>query len=387
MTSRLPALLAVGTLGLLAACGSSSSDGSASAADTTVQTDTTSTPDTTAAPETTAAPDTTAAPETTAMSMGMATTYPLTIDNCGSDVTFTKPPERVVILNGTSIAEVESFLALGIEDSIVANGQSYGASDIEGMVERIAAVPTGGVTMNENFEIPREQTLAQNPDLVVSTWAGGFSEEMGSVTRDQLAQLGINSLVTPVNCAYGSLEPRPEDQAAWDNQTYEASFQLLELLGQVFDVQEEAAQVIDEQKSRIAEATTAAAGERPKVLVAYPGMAMMNANGLPAVFGGSFYDSVIDAAGGVNAFPGMDFSDMGNINAEQLVASNPDVLVVGLFMAGEDAAAYAEQLFATYPEWPASKTKTFTSVSESIYLGPYNSVAIEKIAAAVKTLG
>jgi iron complex transport system substrate-binding protein len=122
---------------------------------------------------------------------------------------------------------VQSFIALGLEDAILANSQSYGQSDIPGMVEQIAALPTGGLTLNENFEVPREQVLALEPDLVVSTWAGGFSEMMGSATREELASVGIQSWVTPVNCAYGADDPRPEDQERYDNQTYLESFEML----------------------------------------------------------------------------------------------------------------------------------------------------------------
>ncbi|HBE3808090.1 TPA: ABC transporter substrate-binding protein, partial [Escherichia coli] len=34
----------------------------------------------------------------TAVSSALATTYPLTIENCGYQETFTRPPERVVAL-------------------------------------------------------------------------------------------------------------------------------------------------------------------------------------------------------------------------------------------------------------------------------------------------
>lgn len=390
MTRRLPALLILGALAL-AACGSddeAATDTTAAAQDATTVAD----PATTAAVEAeTTAPATTEPPteDSEVAADGASTTYPLTIDNCGVELTFDAPPERVVLLNGTSVAEVESFLALGIEGRIVANSQSYGVSDVDGVTERIAALPTGGVTLNENFEVPREQTLAQDPDLVVSTWAGGFSEEMGSVTREQLAELGINSYVTPVNCSYGALDPRPEDQEKGDNQTYEASFELLQELGVIFDVQATADQVIADARASIEAATAEvpASDDPPSVLVAYPGMSMMNANGLPAVFGGSFYDSIIEAAGGVNAFPDRDFADMGNVNAEEMAAADVDVLVIGLFMEGEDPAAYAEQIFAQFPEWSASKSKTFTSLAETFYLGPFNAVAIEKIADAIATLG
>ena len=37
--------------------------------------------------------------------------------------------------------------------------------------------------------------------------------------------------------------------------------------------------------------------------------------------------------------------------------------------------------------WNASKTKNYTVVSDSVYLGPLNAIAIEKIAEAVTKVG
>jgi hypothetical protein len=160
------------------------------------------------------------------------TSYPLTVDNCGYELTFDAPPERVLLLSGTSVAEVESFIVLGVQDHIVASSQSYGVSGDPAMVEAIAAVPTGGLTLNENSEVPREQVLALRPDLLISTWAGGFDDAIGSITREQLAEAGINSYVPPSNRAYGATDPRPQDQDAYANQSIESSFALLaELVG------------------------------------------------------------------------------------------------------------------------------------------------------------
>lgn len=320
----------------------------------------------------------------TVVATAEATSYPLTIDNCGREVTFTQLPSRVVLLNGTSVAEVESFLTLGIEDRIVANGQSYGVSDDPRMVDRIAAVPTGGVELNENFEIPREQVLALEPDLVISTWAGGFDEKIGSIGRDQLAAAGVNSFVTPVNCAYGALVPRPEDQARLDAQSVESSFELLLALGEIFDVQQAAVDHVTRARADLAEVQERVAGREPRsVLVTYPGMAMMNDNGLPAVFGGGIYDDIIARAGGVNAFAGRDNAQLAAINAEALAVADVDVLVIGLFQPHEDGAALANDLFARFPQWTASKERTFTTVSDGFYLGPLNAVAVAKIADVV----
>jgi len=363
----------------LAACGSDS-DSTEEGSGATV----TSTP---SSVESSVPPSTDGAGSSTSSPAGSAATvYPLTIDNCGVELTFDAPPERVLILNGTSVAEVQSFIALGLEDAILANSQSYGQSDIPGMVEQIAALPTGGLTLNENFEVPREQVLALEPDLVVSTWAGGFSEMMGSATREELASVGIQSWVTPVNCAYGADDPRPEDQERYDNQTYLESFEMLRELGVIFDVQDRAEAFIDDAQARI-DAVVQPDGERKSVLLAYPGMSMMNNNGVPQVFAGPFTDSVIDAAGGVNSFAGFEsFDQSAEINAEALAAATVDVLAVGVFLPDENAELYRDDIFKLFPQWAAAQNDSWISIADTFYLGPYNYVGIEKLAEAIAAI-
>ncbi|MGW8848389.1 ABC transporter substrate-binding protein [Streptomyces xiamenensis] len=330
-------------------------------------------------------PDTTATP--TAQGPASRTAYPLTIDNCGHPITFEEPPSRVLLLNGTSVAEVESFIALGLEDRILANSQSYGVSDDPEMVERIAALPTGGLSLNENFEVPREQVLALEPDLVISTWAGGFDAATGSATRDQLDAAGINSLVTPVNCAYGDPAARPEDQQRYDAQSVESSFELLYALAEIFDVPDRAAAHVERTRAELADIAEAVEGVEPvSVLVVYPGMAMMNNNGLPAVFAGGLFDDIVERAGGVNVFAGRTGPELADINVEALATADVDVLVIGLFEEDEDGERYARDLFERFPSWNASRTGTYTTVSDSFYLGPLNALAVARIADAAHDL-
>ncbi len=390
--NRRTTILSAAVLLVLTACGSDDTASDATAAATTPATEAPAATEaaTTEAPPATEAvttepmaADTTMAPDMSMPMESMATEYPLTIDNCGREITFDAPPEKVLILNGTSVAEVESFIALGLEDHILANSQTYGQTDIDGMVEKIAALPTGGLTLNENFEVPKEQVLALEPDFVISTWAGGFSEAMGSATRDQLDEVGIASYVSPVNCAYGDEDPRPEDVEANANQTYQASFDLLRELSVIFDVQDRAEAFITDAEAQIA-AIQKPEGEPVHVLLAYPGMSMMNANGIPQVFGGPFTDSVIEAAGGVNAFDGLPtFADSASITAEALAAADVDVLLVGVFLPEEDADLYAQDIFAQYPQWDAAKNNAYASIAESFYLGPYNAVGIQKLNDAI----
>ncbi|POM23152.1 corrinoid ABC transporter substrate-binding protein [Actinomadura rubteroloni] len=316
------------------------------------------------------------------------TAYPLTFDNCGTKVTFRTPPRRVLILNGTSVGEVESFLMLGLGGSVVANAQSYGVSDDPSMIGRIKALPTGGVTANKNFDVPAEQVLKLRPDLVVSTWSGGFDARKGFATREQLAAAGITSLVNPVNCASGKPDATAAEKTAYKNQSINSSLEFLLLLGRIFDVQKRATELVDGLRARVDAIRRRVAGlPAKKVLIAYPGMAMMNANGLPAVMTGGIYDDVIRAAGGVNAFAGQGENLTRTLSREQLAAAQVDVLVVGLFTPQEKGDAEAAKLFAAYPQWRASRTRTYTVVSDGVYLGPLNAAGVEKIAAAVRSGG
>lgn len=311
------------------------------------------------------------------------TSYPLTVDNCGVPITFTAPPRRVLVLNGTSVAEVESMLALGLEDRVIANAQSYGVSDEPGMTERIAALPTGGLTQNQQFDVPAEQVLAAGADLVISTWSGGFNAEVGFATREQLAAAGTDTLVNPVNCAHGKPDATEAERRANAAASPRSSLEFLVLLGRIFDVQDRAYAAAGELADRIERVSAAVAGAPvKKMLIVFPGMSMMNDNGLPAVLAGGIYDQVLAAAGGVSSFPGEGRDLTRTINAEQLAAAEVDLLVVGAFTPNENQEQDAQRIFDAFPQWEASKHRAFVAVSDGVYLGTTNAWAIEKIAKA-----
>ncbi|WP_215449652.1 ABC transporter substrate-binding protein [Streptomyces sp. ATCC 21386] len=315
------------------------------------------------------------------------TSYPLTIENCGRKVTFEKAPERVLIMNGASVGEVQTYVLLGLQSHVLANAQRVSISDDPKMVAEVAKLPTGGTTWNKNFDVPAEKVLDLKPDLVVSTWSGGFNAESGFATRDQLTKAGINSYVNPVDCAYGAGNPSAADQAAYDQQSIASTFDFIEQTGVIFDEQKKAFDLVDKLKQRISAVNDRVKDkDRPKVLLAYPGMAMMSTNNLPAVFSGGVYDDIIEKAGGENAFPSdkPDPELTSNLNAEALASADVDVLVIGLSDPSEKAKVkqMADQLFKKYPQWKASKTKTYTTVSDGAFIGPSNVYAVEKIADA-----
>ncbi len=309
------------------------------------------------------------------------TVYPLTLDNCGTKVTFKEAPKKVLILNGLSIGEAESIALLGLQSKTLANAQSYAVSDDPATAATVMTMPKGGLTQNKNFDVPAEQVLKAHPDLVVSTWSGGFDARQGFATRGQLAGAGINSLVNPVNCAKGKPDATPAEKQTYAAQSIDSGLRFLTLLGQIFDVQVKAASVVKGLRDRV-EAVRARTADRPakKVLIAFPGMSMMNANGLPAVMTGGVYDDILKAAGAVNAFAGKGEDTTRTLNKEQLATAQVDVLVIGLFSPGEKPADEAGRLFAQFPQWNAARTRTYVTVADSAYLGPLNALAVEKIA-------
>ncbi|MEV6774028.1 ABC transporter substrate-binding protein [Nocardia sp. NPDC051030] len=308
--------------------------------------------------------------------------YPLTIDNCGFQQKFDKPPSRVLLMQGASVGEVETFLLLGLGDKIVANTQYYGVSDIPGMPQQVDALPKGGLTLNKAADVPAEQALALQPDLMVSTWSGGFDPKFGFASRPMLEEAGIRTLVNPVNCAYGKpKDVTPPERDDYAGASTKSSLEFITLIGRIFGVQDKAEKLVNQLQGRIdAVQRRVAAQPKQKMLIAFPDMAMMNSNKLPAVFSGGIYDSVVRAAGGEPSFPDGGKDVTANLSAEQLAAAQVDVLVVGAYRPGEDLDAEAAKLFAAYPQWNASKTKSYVKVSDGIYLGPANADAIEKIA-------
>jgi iron complex transport system substrate-binding protein len=312
------------------------------------------------------------------------TRYPLTIQNCGHPVTFTGPPRRVVVLSGGSVAEAQSLLLLDLGDRVIVNAQRYGASDAPGLSERVAALPTAGLPsrgLGQSADPSAEQVLAARPDLVLSGWSGGFDPAAGFAGRDELARIGANTLVNPVNCAMGNPRATPEEQAAYQGASPKSSLEFLLLLGQVFDVSERAHAVARGLADRIAATNAKVAGtDAARIVVTYPEMS--TGSDVPAVLAGGTYDRVLAAAGGVSSFPPASRTFTRTIGAEQLAAADVDLLVIGAISPREDLPAIAERLFAAYPQWAASRRRAWVGVSDGMFLGPTNAWAIEKIAKA-----
>ena len=300
------------------------------------------------------------------------THYPLTVTNCGKQYTFTKVPSRVVIMNGGSVAEVSSLLALGLGNRIVANAQNYGASDVPGRADAIKALPTGGVKLNEQQDIPREAMLGLRPDFVISTYEGGFAADNGFATRDDLAKVGANSYVPEHACgATGMVAGNP---------TIQNSYDLLRDLGQIFDVPGKADQVIAAAQQKVTAAAEKVKGKPARnVLLVFPGM---GANDFSSIAAAGMWNDILAKAGAANPFNDPAGNQFATVSKEKLATTPIDLLIVVNYL-NPDPDGSAKKILAQFPQWDATRNNRYLVLSDSIYLGPSNDVAVDKIARLV----
>ncbi len=131
-----------------------------------------------------------AATTSTAPSPTASVDAPVTVDNCGTEVTFNTAPERVVTIKSTS---TEMLLALGLGDKIV------GTAFQDGPVPDQWAKDASSLTSISDAFPSEEVVLEQQPDMVYSGWESAFSADSAGA-RPELATLGIASYVSPSAC-------------------------------------------------------------------------------------------------------------------------------------------------------------------------------------------
>jgi iron complex transport system substrate-binding protein len=115
---------------------------------------------------------------------------PVTVDNCGTEVTFDAAPERVVTIKSST---TEMLLALGLGDRIV------GTAFQDGPVPDEWAADAAGLTSIADKVPSEEVVLEKQPDMIYAGWESNFSAE-GAGERPELASLGVASYVSPSAC-------------------------------------------------------------------------------------------------------------------------------------------------------------------------------------------
>lgn len=245
-----------------------------------------------------------------------ATTYPLTLENCGYKETFSQSPERVVALGQNT---VEILLLLGLQDKVVASA-FWPTKVLPQLAAQNAKIKTLTV------EIPTlESVLAQNPDFVPAQSPLLLGPESKVAKRQDLLTLGVNSYVSPGMCAtkkatgdmYGSR------QKLWD-MTY--LYKEIEDFAKIFNVEDRGHAVVADFKKR--EADLRQEFGKNKKDLSFVFWFSSSSPSADAYVGGKNSASgfIANVLGGHNAITSE--TEWPTVSWESIIAANPDVIVV-----------------------------------------------------------
>ena len=274
----------------------------------------------------------TSAPEASAPTSTVDPAAPVTVDNCGFEVTFDKAPERVVTIKSST---TEALLALGLGDRIV--GTAFQDGPVPEQWEADAASLTSIAD-----KVPSEEVaLELEPDMIFAGWESNFSAE-GVGEREELATLGVASYVSPAACQ-SSGQPNPL--------TFDDIFSEVEELGAIFRV--DASPLVTEQQEALDELKPAGDGRS----------ALWYSSGSDTPYVGAGIGApqlVLDTVGLTNVAGDVD-ATWAPLSWEAVVDANPDFIV--LVDATWNTAAKKIEMLQTNPA-----TANLSAVQNSRYL-------------------
>ena len=228
--------------------------------------------------------------------------YPVTVENCGTNLTVTKAPERIVSIKSSA---TELLLALGLGDRIV------GSAFLDGPLP--SELATAGADLNVvSDSLPgQEVVLGLNPDFIYGGWESNFSAD-GVGERDALTALGVGTYVSPAACK-GDFMPNPL--------TFDSVFTEIEEAGAIFGVESAAAKLVSTLNDDLAGLTPSTAGTTT---------ALWYSSGTTTPYVGAGIGSpemIMDAAGLTNIFA--DVRDTWtSVGWESIIEANPSVIVL-----------------------------------------------------------
>ncbi|MBB0230790.1 ABC transporter substrate-binding protein [Streptomyces calidiresistens] len=257
--------------------------------------------------------------------------YPVTITNCGEELTFRSAPERVLTYD---VGITEIMFALGLWDRMV--GYAMFPDDRASSTD---------VEWGEGYErsewlsedrISMELILEHEADLVFAGWNYGFSEDRG-LTPDTLASHGVDSYLLTESCRSG------EGTARGVMPPLEALYTDLEQLGILFDVEERAEELIERFRAEVAATEEAAptGDDRPRVFLYDDGRDKPLTSG---AYAGPH--DIITRAGGDHVMADLEDSWV-TVGWETVVERDPEVIVINNY--GGTTAEEKEAFLKSHP--------------------------------------
>ena len=168
------------------------------------------------------------------------TSYPLTLANCGRQVTFKKAPERAVSIGQSS---TEILYLLGLQDRMVGTSVWIGPV-IEGYEEANAKVER----LADN-DPSFESVVARKPDLVTAQFQWHVGPEGIVAKPEQFEELGVPVYTSPADCV-GKDNSGGGDGVRRTVFTMDLIYQEITELARIFNVEERGEKLVAELKAR-----------------------------------------------------------------------------------------------------------------------------------------
>jgi iron complex transport system substrate-binding protein len=289
-----------------------------------------------------------------------ASYQPVTLQNCGHTLTFTKPPERVI---STMQNTTDILLSLGLESRIVGiyYGQIYqsemGVDDDNNAQYQHLPDLGGDITRAPS----KERVLSTRPDFVFSAHlTRDFLASYGLVTQEQFREQGAQIYGMSGECSDDATQVRAT--SVYDD---------ILNIGRIFGVQERAQQIVSTMKMRVEAVQQRLADHPPRPVVAIPIFSSTRATAPITVVGAGIYTDLVRLAGGSNTF-GTQNKTYPSIGQEAFAIQKSEAYIFIRYREA-DTAKFASYLFSTYPDIPASQHRRIISIdsfqwNEGIFL-------------------
>lgn len=177
-----------------------------------------------------------------------STAYPLTIENCGQQITFDKAPERTVAL-GQNSAEI--LFLLGLEDRVAAT--AFWPNEV---LPELAAANAGVEVLTVEFPT-LEAILARQPDFIPAMLVTLMGPDSKVAKPGDFEKLGIPTYLSPSACTTiadtgkpgksGSADVYGARENLW---SMDLLYQEIDDLARIFDVADRGQALIADLRSR-----------------------------------------------------------------------------------------------------------------------------------------
>ncbi|WP_042119994.1 ABC transporter substrate-binding protein [Rhizobium etli] len=245
-----------------------------------------------------------------------STAYPLTFENCGTQVTFKKAPERAIGL-GQNSAEI--LLLLGLQDKMV--GTAFWPSKVlPQLAEANAKVKLLTVEM-PTFE----SMLAENPDFVAVALPSLVGPNSKIAKREDFDKVGVSTYLSPSTCL-STKNVKDQYGSRGELWNMDLLYKEIDELSQIFDVADRGQALIADFKAREAKLRGSVAKDGQNL--SYVFWFSSPSPSADAYVGGKNSASgfIADLLGGHNAITAD--AEWPTVGWEGIIAANPDVIVV-----------------------------------------------------------